>query len=61
MLPEASVLVTIGSDFGEVEDNRFVPFFEGNSRSAVAIQDCFDQFAQWEQPLEARLSPNTVK
>ena len=46
MLPEASVLVTIGSDFGEVEDNRIVPFFKGNSRSAVAIQDCFNQFAQ---------------
>ena len=61
MLPEASALVTIGSDFGEVEDNRIVPFFEGSSRSAVAIQDCFNQFAQWEQQLGARLIPNAVK
>ena len=61
MLPEASVLVTIGLDFGEVEDNRIVPFFEGSSRSAVAIQDCFNQFSQWGQPLGARLNPNAVK
>ena len=61
MLPEASVIVTVGFDLGEVKDNRVDPLFRSNSRSAVAIQACFNQFTQREQPLRARLSLNTVK
>jgi hypothetical protein len=49
--PDTSLLVTVGSDFSELEDNR----------SAVAIQDCFNHFALWEQPLGAKYDPNTVK
>lgn len=59
--PDISLLITIGSDFDKLEDNRTYPFFTGNSRSAVAIQDCFNHFALWEQPLGANYDINTVR
>lgn len=46
-----AALVTVASDFGELESNRLMPFYTGSSRSAVAIQDCFNMFGMWEKPL----------
>jgi hypothetical protein len=44
-----AVMITLGSDIGELQANQASAFFEGASRASVAVSDCYNYFALWEQ------------
>jgi len=45
----AAVMVTLGSDIGELYENKASPFFAGASKASRAVSDCYNYFALWEQ------------
>jgi hypothetical protein len=62
VLPDSSaVMVTLGSDIGELQENQATPFFEGSSRAAGAVVDCYNHFALWEQDFGNTLDANLTK
>jgi hypothetical protein len=57
----SAVMVTLGSDIGELQENCAAPFFEGGSRASGAVVDCYDHFSLWEQGFGNALDRNLTK
>jgi hypothetical protein len=62
VLPDSSaVMVALGSDIGELQENQATPFFEGSSRAAGAVVDCYNHFGLWEQDFDQKFDSNLTK
>jgi hypothetical protein len=45
---QCAVMVTIGSDIGELHENHQARFFEAGGRAADAAASCYNHFVHWE-------------
>jgi hypothetical protein len=43
-----TIMVTLGSDIGELHENHQSPFFEAGGRAADAAASCYNHFVHWE-------------